>query len=162
MDIVARLRAAGCVFAEDEARLLHDAATTPDELDRMVSRRVAGEPLEYVLGWAEFAGQRFVIEPGVFVPRHRTEYLIEVAADQVRTGAVVLDLCCGCGALGAALAARCRDVELHASDIDPAAVRCARHNVPGVVYQGDLFDPLPRRLRGRGGRAAGQRPVRAE
>ncbi|MDQ2698308.1 MAG: putative protein N(5)-glutamine methyltransferase, partial [Actinomycetota bacterium] len=58
-ELVARLRAAGCVFAEEEAALLAEAARTgPDaaaRLERLVTRRVAGEPLEQVLGWAEFA-----------------------------------------------------------------------------------------------------------
>jgi hypothetical protein len=52
--IVTRLRAAGCVFAEDEAELLISTARTPDDLTAMVERRVAGLPLEHVLGWAEF------------------------------------------------------------------------------------------------------------
>jgi release factor glutamine methyltransferase len=62
-------------------------------------------------------------------------------------GDVIVDLCCGAGAIGAALAAV--QAEVHAVDIDPAAVRCARRNVPGHVYQGDLYEPLPDRLRGR-------------
>src|SRR5258708_3590327 len=69
--IVARLRAAGCVFAEDEARLLMSAARTPADLAAMVDRRAAGEPLEHVLGWAEFCGLRIAVDPGVFVPRRR-------------------------------------------------------------------------------------------
>ena len=63
--IVARLRAAGCVFAEDEARLLMSAARTPAELDAMVGQRAAGLPLEQVLGWAEFCGLRIAVVPGV-------------------------------------------------------------------------------------------------
>src|SRR5664280_1952086 len=54
--IVTRLRAAGCVFAEDEARLLISAARTRADLAAMVDRRAAGLPLEHVLGWAEFCG----------------------------------------------------------------------------------------------------------
>src|ERR1035441_7921700 len=72
-DIVTRLRAAGCVFAEDEARLLSSAARTPAELAAMVDKRAAGLPLEQVVGWAGFCGLRIAVEPGVFVPRHRTE-----------------------------------------------------------------------------------------
>jgi release factor glutamine methyltransferase len=56
------------------------------------------------------------------------------------------------GALGAALGAALDQVELHAADIDPAAVRCARRNVTaagGRVYEGDLYEPLPATLRGR-------------
>jgi release factor glutamine methyltransferase len=169
-DTVTRLRAAGCVFAEDEARLIISAARTPAALAAMVDQRAAGQPLEHVLGWAEFCGLRIAVDPGVFVPRRRTEFLVRRAAALARraaaparpdtarpdTGwaraAVVVDLCCGSGAVGAALAAALGQVELHAADIDPAAVRCARRNVAaagGRVYQGDLYGPLPARLRGR-------------
>ena len=155
--VVARLRAAGCVFAEDEARLLAAEAASPEELAAMVDRRVAGFPLEQVVGWAEFCGLRIAVEPGVFVPRRRTEFLARQAAVLARravTGArpVVVDLCCGTGAVGAALLAELDDVELYAADIDSAAAHCARRNLGGSgsqVYQGDLFDPLPASLRGR-------------
>jgi len=150
--IVTRLRAAGCVFAEDEAHLLISAAATPYDLAAMVERRAAGLPLEYVIGWAEFCGLHIAVEPGVFVPRHRTELLVRQAAARARPGAVVVDLCCGAGALGAALAASLGRIELHATDIDPAAVRCARLNLAaagGHVYEGDLYQPLPAGLRGR-------------
>jgi release factor glutamine methyltransferase len=148
--MVARLRAAGCVFAEDEARLLVSEARTPDDLVAMVDRRAAGLPLEQVLGWAEFCGRRIAVDPGVFVPRGRTELLVEQAAAIAPPGAVVVDLCCGSGAVGAALVAGIDRAELHATDVDPAAVRCARRNVcRGWVYEGDLFDPLPDSLRGR-------------
>ncbi|WP_127130792.1 putative protein N(5)-glutamine methyltransferase [Georgenia sp. SYP-B2076] len=150
--VVARLRAAGCVFAEDEAALLVSAARSPAELAELVTRRAGGLPLEQVLGWAEFCGLRIAVEPGVFVPRRRTELLVREATRLAGPGAVVVDLCCGSGAVGAALAARLGPVELHAADIDPAAVRCARRNVAaaaGRVYRGDLDEPLPAMLRGR-------------
>ncbi len=148
--VVARLRAAGCVFAEGEARLLMSAARTSAELDAMVGQRAAGLPLEQVLGWAEFCGLRISVAPGVFVPRRRTEFLVRQAVALARPGAVIVDLCCGAGAIGAALAAAVKEAEVHAADIDPAAVRCARQNLPGGrVYQGDLYAPLPAGLRGR-------------
>ena len=148
---VAALRAAGCVFAEDEANLLISAAAGPAELAAMVERRVAGLPLEHVVGWAEFCGLRVVVEPGVFVPRRRTEFLARQAAELIRPGAVVVDLCCGSGAVAAVLAASADGIDLHAADIDPAAVRCARRNLAATdhVYEGDLFAPLPGDLRGR-------------
>ncbi len=157
--IVSRLRAAGCVFAEDEARLLVEAASDPVALATMVRQRVDGLPLEQILGWAEFCGLRIAVAPGVFVPRRRTEFLARQAVDLGRNmldageidELIVLDLCCGSGALGAVLAAELEQVQLHACDIEPVAVECARRNVErfnGTVYQGDLFDPLPRRLRG--------------
>jgi release factor glutamine methyltransferase len=147
-EVVGRLRAAGCVFAEDEARILMDAASSPAELDALVGRRVAGLPLEHVVGWAEFCGLRIAVDVDVFVPRRRTEFLVSQAAALLRQGAVVVDLCCGSGAVGAALAAASDQIELHAVDIDRAAVRCARRNV-ATVYEGDLYGPLPARLRGR-------------
>jgi release factor glutamine methyltransferase len=150
--VVLRLRAAGCVVAEDEARLLLQEAGTAAELDALVQRRVAGEPLEHLLGWAEFRGLRIAVAAGVFVPRRRTEVLVEEAIALARPGAVVVDLCCGSGALGVAVATTVKDVELYAADVDPAAVACARGNVAqvgGRACEGDLYDPLPPALRGR-------------
>jgi release factor glutamine methyltransferase len=150
-DVVARLRSAGCVFAEDEAALLIAEAKTPENLVEMLDRRTAGLPLEQVLGWAEFCGLRIAVDPGVFVPRRRTELLVREAAELGRPGAVVVDLCCGSGAVGVALVAALDGVELYAVDIDPVAVRCARRNVGsrGQVYEGDLDEPLPATLRDR-------------
>lgn len=150
--MIGRLRAAGCVFAEDEARLLADEARTPAELDRMVAERVAGRPLEQVLGWASFGGLRVVVEPGVFVPRRRTELLVRLAGELVGTGSAVVELCCGTGAISMALAAAAPDLQLSATDLDPAAVRCARRNLAETnaqVLHGDLYQPLPAVLRGR-------------
>ncbi len=160
-DLVGRLRAAGCVFAEDEARLLL-AAASGDGLEALVARRIAGEPLEYVVGWADFAEVRVALDPGVFIPRQRTSYLVDLAAVALASRraalaprpatAVVVDLCCGSGALGLALAQRHPDIELHAADRDPVAVACARRNLEPVganVYLGDLDRPLPDRIRDR-------------
>lgn len=125
--VAGRPRAAGCIFAEEEARLLLAAAASPAALAELLERRAAGEPLEHLLGWAEFCGLRLSVGPGVFVPRHRTRFLVRTAARLARPGAVVLDLCCGSGAVGAALAAA----------------------VGGRADAGDLFGPLPPALRGR-------------
>ncbi|MEU2956440.1 putative protein N(5)-glutamine methyltransferase [Streptomyces xanthochromogenes] len=153
-DVVSRLRAAGCVFAEDEAELILGTADGPAHVASMVERRASGLPLEHVLGWAEFHGLRVAVDSGVFVPRRRTEFLVHqaLAAADASRPLVVVDLCCGSGALGAALAAALPGAELHAADIEPAAVRCARRNVApfgGRVYEGDLFAALPAGLRGR-------------
>jgi release factor glutamine methyltransferase len=147
-DVAAALRAAGCVFADAEARLLVDAARSP-ELDGLVRRRVAGEPLEHLLGWAEFCGLRIAVAPGVFVPRRRTELLVRLAAPLLQPGDVVVELCCGAAAVATALAAAVPGLALHAVDVDPPAVACARRNlVTGQVYEGDLDAPLPVDLRG--------------
>ena len=154
--VVARLRAGGCVFAEDETRLLLEGASDLAELDAMVAERVGGAPLEIVLGWADFGPLRLVVEPGVFVPRLRTEYLAQLAAGFLEPGDVVVDLCCGAGPIGASLLAESEQIELHAVDLDEVAVRCARKNLAtsieagnAFVYQGDLDAPLPARLEGR-------------
>ena len=151
-DLVTRLRAAGSVFAEDEADVLVGAASSPAQLEQMARRRIAGEPLEVVVGWAEFCGLRVVVEPGVFVPRTRTAILVEEGERLIGPGAVVVDLCCGTGAVGLALHERQPGIELFASDIEPAAVSCARRNLEPIgaqVLEGDLFDALPESLLGR-------------
>lgn len=153
-DLVDRLRAAGCVFAEEEARLFAEAAGAVGAgdpvLDDLVRRRVAGEPLEHLLGWVAFDGHRVRVETGVFVPRRRSEALVHAAVAGLGPGAVVVDLCCGCGALGLAVARRV-PVELHAADVDPVATACAATNLAGIgtVHTGDLFEALPPSLRGR-------------
>jgi release factor glutamine methyltransferase len=152
--VVDRLRAAGCVFAEDEAALLLDAADGPGDLERLLARRVAGEPLEQVLGWADFRGLRVLVGPGVFVPRRRTAFLVDLALHLLggRSQPVVVDLCCGTGAIAAAVLAEAPAAEVHAADLDPRAVAAARLNVEprgGRVHEGDLYDALPGDLRGR-------------
>lgn len=168
--VVTRLRAAGCVYAEEEAALLLAAGFTAGQLAVAVGRRSAGFPLEHILGWAEFCGLRIAVERGVFVPRRRTELLVHeavrilgvssaaaeasvsAASGVPAAGPIVVDLCCGSGAVGLALATLAPGIELHSSDIDPAAVRCARRNVlavGGYVHEGDLYSALPDQLRGR-------------
>jgi len=76
---------AGCVFAEEEARLLLAAGGSAAELQTLLDRRIGGEPLEHVLGWVEFAGLRITLEPGVFVPRRRSAVLAAEAVALART-----------------------------------------------------------------------------
>ncbi|MFD8913111.1 putative protein N(5)-glutamine methyltransferase [Streptomyces sp. NPDC059575] len=153
--MASRLRAAGCVFAEEEAGMILDAAARAAEPgDGMVERRCAGEPLEHVVGWAAFGGLRIAVGPGVFVPRRRTEFLLEQALRVGRDAAVVVDLCCGAGPLATALAVRLPRAELHAADIDPVQTAYARRNLAlfadrASVHEGDLYEALPAVLRGR-------------
>jgi len=147
---VGALRAGGSVFAEDEAALLVEAARDADHLAGLVTRRVAGEPLEQIVGWADFDGLRVALAPGVFVPRQRTMFLVELAADLAPPTSTAVDLCCGSGALLLALLHRRPDLTGHAADVDPDAVACARRNLaPQRVHEGDLFDALPLELQGR-------------
>jgi release factor glutamine methyltransferase len=155
---VVALRAAGCVFAEDEAAVLREAAADESALAALVRRRASGEPLEQVVGYADFCGVRVRLRPGVFVPRIRSELLVRlgveaarakteaVEAARAKTEAVVVDLCCGSGALGMAITAQTPQTTLYAADSDPTAVACARDNLGERVYQGDLFEALPQQL----------------
>lgn len=148
-DVVRRLRAAGCVWAEDEAALILGSG---GDVEAMVARREAGEPLEVVLGHATLAGVRVELDPGVFVPRRRSELLVRLGREAVRSwpSPVVLDLCCGSGAVGVAVVSVLHRFDLHAADVDPVAVACARRNVEplgGTAYLGDLYDALPPGLR---------------
>lgn len=153
--LAARLRRAGCVFAEEEARLLAGEAATGAELEAMLDRRAGGEPLEHILGWCAFLGLRPAVAPGVFVPRRRSEFLAEGAVRALagRTGANFVELCCGTGAVTMAAMAGAAPgclASVHAVDILPAAVASARRNLPAaVVLPGDLWQALPDGLRGR-------------
>nr|WP_156610626.1 putative protein N(5)-glutamine methyltransferase [Auraticoccus cholistanensis] len=149
--LVRRLREAGCVFAEEEARVLRESAGSRHQLRQMTEARVSGVPLEHVVGWAEFAGLRVPVAPGVFVPRARTQHLLAVAVQLARSGDVAVDLCCGSGALALALHAAEPTLRLHAADVQLDAVHCARQALAGVgeVHRGDLFEALPPDLRGR-------------
>ncbi|WP_375430683.1 putative protein N(5)-glutamine methyltransferase [uncultured Friedmanniella sp.] len=150
--LVARLRAAGCVYAEEEAVLLTEAADSAAALERLVRQRADdGLPLEQVLGWAAFGGLRVPLSPGVFVPRRRTELLAREAVACSRAGSTVVELCCGSGAISLVLLAAFPHLDLTAAELEPAAVACAADNLRGraPVLAGDLYDPLPARLRGR-------------
>lgn len=158
-DVTSALRAAGCVFAEDEARLLTVAtAQDPDRLADLVRRRCSGEPLELVIGFVDFAGVRIAIGPGVFVPRLRSEHLVSYAVKATRAARIahhrrptVVDLGTGSGALLAAVLHRVSS-EAYAIDSSPLAVACARVNLAHgavSVLLGTGLGVLPPGLRGR-------------
>lgn len=153
IELVDRLRAAGCVFAEEEAALLREAAGSTAELEPLLARRVSGEPLEHILGWVELAGARVSIGPGVFVPRQRSRVLVRAVLDLLPApgdrAPVVVELCCGAAAIATAVARARPDAQVWGSDIDPVAVETARRNLPtDRVRLGDLVDGLPVELRG--------------
>ena len=142
-DVVQRLRAAGSVFAEDEALLLGG-----DEA--LIARRIAGERLEHVLGWVEFCGLRLEIDPGVFIPRPQTEALAEQAA--ALQPAVALDLFAGCGAIACVVKQRNPQARVVAAELDPVALGCARRNALrfGVeVVAADVDAGVPPELAGK-------------
>ena len=135
------------MWAEDEAAVLV-AEATGERLEALVARRMAGEPLETVLGWVGFAGHRLAVEPGVFVPRRRTELLARVAAACLPSGGVLVELCCGVAPVAAYVAERAGEV--HVADLDAVVLACAARNVPMArTHLGDLYDALPADLAGR-------------
>jgi release factor glutamine methyltransferase len=149
------LAAAGCVSAAAEASWLLEEAPDPEALRAMVARRAAGEPLQYVIGWAPFGRLRLAVGPGVFVPRPETEGLADRAAIRLRATAaprVAVDLCTGSGAIACFLAAEVPGARVLATELDPGALAWARPNAEryGVeLLAGDLDGPLPPELAGR-------------
>lgn len=147
--LVARLRAAGCVAAEEEADELTAAAGgDPGRLAALIARRVAGEPLAWVTGETLFCDAPVRVHPGVYVPRRQSEALARRAAAALPAGGCAVDLCTGSGALALALARARPDATVLATDTDAAACACAADN--GVaVARGDLDAPLAGAWRGR-------------
>lgn len=159
--VIARLHAAGCVFAEQEAAFIRRHLANPDDIERAVVARCSGLPLEQAVGAAEFAGVTVTVADGVFVPRPRAEAIAEVAAAEHPDARVVVDLGCGSGALAAVLSMRLPAAEIHGVDIDPASVIVARTNAWRFrfsVHHGSWWDGLPSALRGRVDLAVGYLP----
>lgn len=110
----------------------------------LIRRREKREPLQYILGDQYFMSLPFRVRPGVLIPRFDTETLCEQVIRQAPTGARVLDLCTGSGALAVAVKKHRPDTEVTASDLSPDALSIARENallnqVDITFLQGDLF-----------------------
>ena len=143
------LAAGGCIDPAAEADALLDASRAGgDPLEELIARRLAGEPLGWITGWVRFCEARVRVDPGVFVPRPQTESLARRAAALLPEDGIAVDLCTGSGAVAAVLGAARPRATVIATDVDPAAVACARRN--GVeALPGDLDEPLPPALRRR-------------
>lgn len=159
--LVAALRRAGCVFAEEEAAVLRESAGTAAELERLVEARAEGAPLEQLVGWVDLGGLRLRVGPGVFVPRQRTRLLTEVAIAAVESaetdsaqGAsppVFVEAFAGVSPVAAAVRAAHPATEVHVTDHDESALRYARMNLGDTagVHPGSVLRALPDRLRER-------------
>jgi release factor glutamine methyltransferase len=168
-----RLGAAGIATARQDAEVLlartlgttrlglytTGPAPVPGEalaaFDELVARRVGQEPLQYLLGEAEFSGLVLAVGPGVFIPRPETEELVDRALTVGPTpAATVLDLCAGSGALACALAVRRPEWRIWAVERAVEAAVWAHANVRRLdlaervrVLEGDLWEPLAGHVR---------------
>jgi release factor glutamine methyltransferase len=138
--------------ADAEARWIAQAAGEHDPAG-LVARRLAGEPLQYVLGTAAFRRLELAVGPGVFIPRPETELVAERAMELLPRGGVLVDLCTGSGAIALSVADERPDARVFATEVSPAAAAWAERNrsslgLPVELHAGDLFDPLPGDLRG--------------
>ncbi|MEM9712388.1 MAG: peptide chain release factor N(5)-glutamine methyltransferase [Actinomycetota bacterium] len=173
-----RLTAAGFDSADQEVRWMiedvagidpgavpHDTTAVATRhlarFDDMLTRRLAGEPLQYVLGHWSFRDLDLLVDRRVLIPRPETEVVVGLALDELaRSGAeapVAVDLGTGSGAIALSLVREHRTVEVWAVDASAAAVEVARANAAGSggraaarlrIVEGDWFAPLPDELRG--------------
>jgi release factor glutamine methyltransferase len=146
--VAARLARAGFLAADDEATRLAARAGDDDSLlEALLARRLAGEPLAWVIGSTTFCGLELRVDPGVYVPRPHTEQLALRACAHLPGAGLAVDLCTGSGAVACVLGAHRPGARVLATDIDARAVACAARN--GVeTCRGDLLAPLPAGLAG--------------
>lgn len=162
--VAERLRAAGCVAAEEEAAEMMSSADDARVLEQWLRRREKGEPLAWITGWLQFCGHRLVVDGGIYVPRLQSERLARLGAAALARAAALgrspappagssavpaarprraraADLCTGAGAIAVHLSASVPDAFVVGVDSDRSAVACARRNGVRAVV-GDLAGPL--------------------
>jgi len=104
---------------------------TADEAARLadlIARRLAGEPVAYLVGRREFYGLPFEVDPAVLIPRPETEWLVELALERLPPRDRVLDMGTGSGAIAVALAHTRPDALVTALDVSEEALAVARRN----------------------------------
>jgi release factor glutamine methyltransferase len=123
--------------------------TTLAQFQELLARRLAGEPLQYILGDVDFHCVNLLVGPGVLIPRPETEQLVEFALALYPGSGAICDLCTGSGAIALALAASLPQAAVSAVELSPKALQWARRNAQRLeltrveFFQGDLFAPLP-------------------
>lgn len=143
--------------------------------DRRLARRLAGEPIQYVVGRWGFRSLDLFVDQRVLIPRPETEIVAGVVIDEARRVAAagpttVVDLGCGSGAIGLSVVAEMSNVEVWLTDVSDDALAVARSNLAGLgrrgvstrVAQGSWFDALPADLAGSIGVIASNPPYIAE
>ncbi len=125
-----------------------------NQLLTMLKRRENGEPLQYILGEAEFMGLDFKVDKRVLIPRPETEIITEKAIELSKNNSIskILDLCTGCGNIAVSLVCSLPNVEVFASDISVSALSLAkknalRHKMQKKIkfVQSDLFKAFTKR-----------------
>ncbi len=129
--------------------------TEPSEIaySAFLARRHKGEPLQHILGWAAFYGNKFKVGDGAFIPRFDSEAMVEraIAILESRTSSLeVLDLCCGSGAIGLSIAAELHDVRLTLLDSEPTPLKYAALNAEALnlssrtsIVRASALGPFP-------------------
>jgi release factor glutamine methyltransferase len=137
-------------------RELPVTAAARRRFERMVDRRVRGEPVQLIKGFAVFRGMEIGARPGVFVPRDSSEFLAEQAIRRLRRRRrpVLVDVATGGGTIALAAANEVPGVRAFGTDISANAVRVARRNAAALRLRatfgvGDLFGGVPSKLKGR-------------
>ncbi|MEL0067383.1 MAG: HemK/PrmC family methyltransferase, partial [Gammaproteobacteria bacterium] len=101
-------------------------------LQKLIERRLAGEPMAYILGSAEFWGLELMVSPAVLVPRPETELIVEITLETINEQGIsaptILDLGTGSGAIALALASELPDATLLAVDVSESALQVAEAN----------------------------------
>jgi len=123
-----------------------------DILQKLLERRLNGEPAAYISGYREFYGLDFYVNKDVLIPRPETEHLVEITVSlaQKHRKPIIADIGTGCGIIATSLALNLPQAEIYAADISAPALKVARFNCykHGVVdriklLNGDLLEPLP-------------------
>ncbi len=131
-------------MSRTELKFESDRAVPPDVLPRlenMLARRCAGEPVQYILGSADFMGLKFEVSPGVLIPRQDTETLVEAALIALQGAGErpdVLDLCTGSGCIGLSLASLVPHTRVTLSDASREALEIAKKNMHALGVKADL------------------------
>lgn len=146
--IEVRLLAAAALQRDTAWLIAHgDEDADLDRLTPLLLRRLAGEPVAYILGQREFYGRAFKVSPAVLIPRPETEHLVEAALQRMPADASVLDLCTGSGCVAITLKLERPDCTVTATDLSHDALASAQTNATALhaavrFHHGDLFAPL--------------------
>ncbi|MDR2559672.1 MAG: peptide chain release factor N(5)-glutamine methyltransferase [Oscillospiraceae bacterium] len=113
----------------EEKWLREYAEKSGESLEKLIRRREAGEPLQYILGEWEFYGYNFKVGKGVLIPRPETEFLVDLAKEYCVRGAPVFDLCAGSGCVGIAIAKETHRSSVIAVEKSPRAIEYLKKNI---------------------------------